>query len=102
MGSSSTDIAKGTQVMGLFAQILSALGFVLIIIGACLLIIDLYQEFSAIGAGPGSEEEDGFEMASAIASGALMLNGMMLAAMGQALTALRSIAMNCATIANKS
>lgn len=98
MGSSSTDIAKGTQVMGLFAQILSAFGFVLIIIGACLLIVDLYQEFRG---GTGSEEDDEFEMASAIASGAIMLNGMMLAALGQALTALRSIAMNCATIANK-
>ena len=93
MGKSAKDIASGTQVMGLFAQVLSGIGFVLIILGAVLLIIDLFEELR--------DEESGFELAAAITSGAIMLNGFMLAALGQALTALRSIAVNCATIAEK-
>jgi hypothetical protein len=93
MAQSSSDISKGTQVMSLFAQILSGLGFVLIIIGAVLIIMDLFQEFAG---------EDGeFEMATAFASAGIMFYGMMLAALGQALTALRSIAINCAVIAEK-
>ena len=93
MKNSSSDIAKGTQVMSLFAQILSAIGFVLIIIGAVVLIIDLIQEFRG--------EEGNFELMAAVASASIMFYGMMLAALGQALTALRSIAMNCAVIAEK-
>ena len=98
MGSSSTDIAKQTQVMGLFAQILSAFGFVLLIIGACLTVIYLVLEI--IG-GVGSAEGDGFQIAEVMTSGGIMLNGILLVALGQVLKALRSIAMNCETMANK-
>ena len=83
MSNTSADISKGTQVMGLFAQILSGLGFVLIIIGAAVLIIDLIQEFS------GKDGE--LQLMEALASASIMFYGMMLAAIGQALTALRSI-----------
>ena len=99
MESSSAGIAKGTQVMGLFAQILSAFGFVLLIMGAFLLVIDLVLEFRG---GPGSAEGEGFQMTEVIESGAIMLNGILLVASGQVLSALRSIAINCETIANKS
>ncbi len=94
MTESSSAISSKTQVMGLFAQILSGLGFVLIIAGSVLLIVDLIQEFRG--------ENEGFEMATAFASAGVMFYGMMTAAIGQALTALRSIAVNCATIAAKS
>ena len=96
MSNTSTDISKGTQVMGLFAQILSGLGFVLIIIGAAVLIIDLIQEFSTILGNDGE-----LQLMEALASASIMFYGMMLAAIGQALTALRSIAVNCAAIAAK-
>ena len=96
MSNTSADISKGTQVMGLFAQILSGLGFVLIIIGAAVLIIDLIQEFSTILGNDGE-----LQLMEALASASIMFYGMMLAAIGQALTALRSIAVNCAAIAAK-
>ena len=94
MATSSNDISSKTQVMGLFAQILSGLGFVLIIAGAALLIIDIVRELRG--------EDGDFELATALASAGTMFYGMMTAAIGQALTALRSIAIDCSTVAAKS
>ncbi|MDG2201730.1 MAG: hypothetical protein P8K80_11190 [Phycisphaerales bacterium] len=89
----ASDIKSKTQVMGLFAQILSGIGFALIIVGAVVLIMDLIAEFSG---------NDGkFELMAALESAAIMFYGMMFAALGQGLICLRSIAINCEAMAAK-
>lgn len=81
------NIKSKTQVMGLYAQILSGIGFAVIIIGAVVLIMDLIAEFGG---------DDGtFELLVALESAWLMFAGMGAAAAGQALICLRSIAINC-------
>jgi len=93
MATIANDIKSKTQVMGLFAQILSGIGFALIIVGAVVLIMDLIAEFSG---------EDGtFELMVALESAAIMFYGMMFAALGQGLICLRSIAIHCELMASK-
>ena len=86
-------IKSKTQVMGLFAQILSGIGFALIILGAVVLLMDLIAEFSG--------DEGTFELVVALESAATMFYGMMFAALGQGLICLRSIAINCEAMAAK-
>ena len=89
----ANDIKSKTQVMGVYAQILSGIGFAVIIVGAIVLILDLIAEFS------GSDGE--FELLVALESAWLMFAGMGVAAAGQALICLRSIAINCDSMGGK-
>ena len=86
------DIQNKTQVMSLYSQILTGLGFAVIIIGAVVLGMDLIAEFSG--------EDGDFELLVAIESAWLLFAGMGVAAAGQVLVCLRSIAVNCERMAN--
>ena len=90
--------SENTQVLSVFAQIMQALGFVIIIIGAVILIVTLIDEFANLGGA--DEETKAFEWMSIIASGATLFYGMMLAAIGQVLACIRSIAIDVNKMAN--
>ena len=92
--------SENTQVLGVFAQIMQALGFVIIIIGAVILVATLIEEFSNLGGS--DEEERALEWMAIIASGATLFYGMMLAAIGQVLTCVRSITIDVNKMANDS
>ncbi|MDG1899086.1 MAG: hypothetical protein P8I74_04405 [Phycisphaerales bacterium] len=85
--STESNLRERTQIMGIFAQILSGIGFALIIVGAVILIMDLVKEFSG--------DDGAFELMVAIESAEIMVAGVMFAALGQVLVCLRSIAVNC-------
>ena len=59
-----------------------------------MLALDLIGEFSA-----SVDEKQGF--LTALGSGVLLLNGLLIAGLGQLLMAIRAIAINCAVIAEK-
>jgi len=90
--------SENTQVLSVFAQIMQALGFVIIIIGAVILVVTLIQEFSNLGGV--DEETNAIEWMAIIASGATLFYGMMLAAIGQVLACIRSITIDVNKMAN--
>lgn len=90
----ATDIKSKTQVMYLYSQILTGIGFAVIIIGAVVLGMDLIAEFRFPTNGD-------FELLVAIESAWLLFAGMAIAAAGQVLLCLRSIAVNCEEMAKK-
>ena len=90
--------SENTQVLSVFAQIMQALGFVIIIIGSVILIVTLIEEFSNLGGA--DEETKAVEWMAIIASGATLFYGMMLAAIGQVLACIRSITIDVNKMAN--
>ena len=89
----ATDIKSKTQVMYLYSQILTGIGFAVIILGAVVLVMNLIAEFA--------KTEGDFQLLVAIESASLLLAGMAIAAAGQVLLCLRSIAVNCEEMAKK-
>jgi hypothetical protein len=94
MNQSPSKVASYTGTLSVLAQVMTGLGFITMIIGGVVLALDLIGEFSA-----SMDEKEGF--AVAILSGSILLNGLLVAGLGQALMAIRSIAINCAVIAEK-
>jgi hypothetical protein len=93
MNDSPNDVAAKTGVMSALAQVMSGIGFVAMLFGAVLLIIALISEFSG---------DDGvFEFGEVATAAGLLINGLLLAGIGQIVKAFRSIAINCAVIASK-
>ena len=93
MNDSPNDVAAKTGVMSALSQVMSGLGFVAMLFGAVLLIIALISEFGG---------DDGkFEFREAAVAAGLMIDGLLLAGIGQIIKAFRSIAINCAVIAAK-
>jgi uncharacterized membrane protein YccF (DUF307 family) len=87
----SSDTA-GTPSPPSCAQLLSVFGVLLIIVGAWMLIGELIQD---------SRNSITLEPIRVVADASIMLCGILLTAVGQALTALRSIARTCGTNAQK-
>ncbi len=94
MTESSKKVASQTGTLNVLAQIMTGLGFITMILGAVVLALDLIGEFSAT-----EDAKEGFGVA--LASGMILFNGLVLAGLGQLLMAIRSIAVNCAVIAEK-
>lgn len=90
--------AENTQLLKFFAQIMQGLGYVIIIIGAVVLILTLIGEFANLG--DADEATKSFEWMATIESGAILLYGMMVAAFGQVLTCIRSITIDVNKMAN--
>lgn len=90
--------SENTQVLNVFAQVMQALGFVIIIIGAVILVVTLISEFANLG---GSDEaEKAVEWMAVVTSGATLFYGMMLVAIGQVLSCIRSITIDVNKMAN--
>ena len=90
---SSQKVEKRTNMLKLYSQIVTAVGFFVIIVGAIILIATLVQEFS------GDLTE--FQVAEVGDSVMVFVYGIALTAIGSALAALRTIAVNCARLAEK-
>ncbi len=90
--------SENTQVLSVFAQIMQGLGFVVIIIGAVILIVTLIQEFAHLGGA--DEAEKSFELMAIVGSASTMFYGLMLAAFGQVLACIRSITIDVSKMAN--
>lgn len=90
---SSDAVEQRTNLLSGFAQVLTALGFMGIILGAFLLIITLVQEFRG--------DDDGFQTMEVVESAVVLFYGLMLAGIGSGLQAIRSIAVNCAKLVEK-
>ena len=93
---SKTD--ENTLLLKFFAQIMQGLAFVIIIIGAVILIATLIEELANLGGA--DETEKAVEWMAIIASGATLFYGMMLAAIGQVLACIRSITIDVNKMAN--
>ena len=93
MNDSPNDVAAKTGVMSALAQVMSGIGFVAMLFGAVLLVIALISEFSG--------DEGEFEFGEVATAAGLLINGLLLAGIGQIVKAFRSIAINCAVIASK-
>jgi hypothetical protein len=78
MNDSPSDVVAKTGVMSALSQVMSGIGFVAMLFGAVLLVFG--------------------EVATAAG---LLINGLLLAGIGQIVKAFRSIAINCAVIAAK-
>ena len=90
---SSKAVVKQTNLLSGFAQVLTGLGFVVIILGVVVLVVTLIQEVTG---------EDGvFQIMEVVESAAVLFYGLMLAGIGSGLQALRSIAVNCANLVEK-
>ncbi len=89
---SAESVESRTNMLSLYSQVVSAIGFVVMGIGAILLIISLILEFSG----------DMSELSMAEVAGTVMIIvwGLALTATGSALAALRTIAVNCARMAD--
>lgn len=94
MTESPKAVSSYTGTLSVLAQIMTGLGFITMILGGVVLALDLIGEFAAV-----ADEKKGFGVA--LASGAILLNGLVLAGLGQLLMAIRSIAINTAVIAEK-
>ena len=94
MSQSPKKVASQTGTLYVLAQIMTGLGFITMILGGVVLALDLIGEFSAT-----MDDKQGFMVA--LGSGAMLLNGLVIAGLGQVLMAIRSIAINCAVIAEK-
>ena len=90
---SSESVQKRTNMLDLYSQIVTAVGFLVIILGAVLLVWTLIQEF-------GGEDGD-FAVVEILTSLGTMLWGVALTAFGSGMAALRTIAVNCARMAEK-
>ena len=93
-----SNTAENTQLLKFFAQIMQGLGYVIIIIGAVVLIATLIGEFANLGGA--DEETKAVEWMEVIESCVILLYGMMVAAIGQVLTCIRSITINVDKMAN--
>lgn len=91
---SSAKISSQTGTLSILAQVMTGLGFITMIIGGVVLAMDLIGEFSS-----SMDDKQGFGVA--ILSGSILLNGLLVAGLGQVLMAIRAIAINCAVIAEK-
>jgi hypothetical protein len=93
MNDSPSDVVAKTGVMSALSQVMSGIGFVAMLFGAVLLVFALISEFSG---------DDGpFEFGEVATAAGLLINGLLLAGIGQIVKAFRSIAINCAVIAAK-
>lgn len=90
---SSERVESRTNMLGLYAQLVSAVGFVVIIVGAVILVWTLVQEFSGEWTEVQASEVGG--------SVIVFVWGLALTATGSALAALRTIAVNCARMVEK-
>ena len=93
MNDSPSDIAAKTGVMSALSPVMSGLGFVAMLFGAVLLVFALISEFSG--------DDGAFEFGEVATAAGLLINGLLLAGIGQIVKAFRSIAINCAVIAAK-
>ncbi|MEE2826083.1 MAG: hypothetical protein VYE64_05605 [Planctomycetota bacterium] len=89
----SEAVQKRTNMLDLYSQIVTAVGFLVIVVGALLLVWSLIQELGG--------EDGGFQIMEVVTSAGTMLWGVALTAFGSAMAALRTIAVNCARIAEK-
>ncbi|MAT80281.1 MAG: hypothetical protein CMJ29_01375 [Phycisphaerae bacterium] len=96
MDQSSKQAASHTQALSGFAQLLTGIGFVVIIIGAVVLGLTLIGELSSLG----SEDEElrVFEFAAVVGSATTMIYGFMITALGQVLSCIRSMTINVAKL----
>ncbi len=90
---SSQQVEKRTNMLGLYSQIMTAIGFVVIIVGAIILVSTLIQEFSG--------KDTGVQIAEVSAAVMVFVYGLALTALGSAMAALRTIAVNCARMVEK-
>ena len=96
MDQSSKQAASHTQALSGFAQLMTGIGFVVIIIGAVVLVMTIVEEFATLGGL--SEEEKKFEYLAVLASASTMVYGFMIAALGQVLSCIRSLTINVAKL----
>ncbi|MEE2681594.1 MAG: hypothetical protein VX641_04400 [Planctomycetota bacterium] len=95
MTESPKKVNSYTGTLSVLAQIMTGLGFITMILGGVVLVLALIAEIAA-----GADEKQG--LAFVLGSGAMLLYGLLVAGLGQLLMAIRSIAINCAVIAEKS
>ena len=88
-------VEKVTGTMSVLGQILTALGIIAVILGAFALIMGLITEFRELA-------NDGplYGIEGAVTGATLLFWGLALAAGGATLHAIRSIAVNCAKMAD--
>ena len=91
---SFSSVEKRTRMLGKFAQVVTAIGFVVIVIGAIILITSLIQELA-------SSLDRQWGEADVMDPISYMLSGLGLTALGSGLSALRTIAVNCARMADR-
>jgi len=97
MSFDAKSIEKRTGTMSALAQILTGLGIVGVILGAFGMVIGLVTEFRGMES---NNSLYGFE--GAIAGISMLLWGLVMSAGGATLHAVRSIAVNCARMAESS
>ena len=85
--------ASSSNIMLVLAQILTGLGMAAMLIGAAVLVIALVQEIGG--------DDGAFQIMEVVASGSLLFDGLVVAGVGQALRAIRSIAISTAAMAAK-
>ena len=90
---SSERVESRTNMLGLYATLVSVIGVVVIIVGAFILIWTLVQEFSGEWTDVQASEVGGSVM--------VFVWGLALMATGSAMAALRTIAVNCARMVEK-
>ena len=89
MENSSSDIPVDRSQFPSFAQFLSVFGYILIIVGALIFIGELISNSRTF-------PKPSFEPIRVVEDASIMLCGLILVAVGQAITALRSVAKSCA------
>ena len=95
MNSDQTSVTKATGTMSVLGQILTAIGIIGVLLGALALVAGLYEEY--LGS---SNEEPIFGVEGALMGATMLFWGLALSAGGATLHAIRSIAINCAKMAD--
>ena len=93
----SKSVEKQTGTMSVLGQVLTALGILSVILGAVGLVVGLVTEIRDLDLG----ESPVYGMAGVITGARMLFVGLALSAGGATLHAVRSIAINCARMAEK-
>ena len=93
-------IEKQTGTMTVLSQILTAIGVVAVILGLVSITLGVMTEY--VISGTDIDDETRYGMEGLLSGISMFLAGLALAAGGATLTALRSLAVNCARIAETS
>jgi hypothetical protein len=100
MNFNQVSVTKATGTMSVLGQILTAIGIVGVLLGAFSLVMGLITEFREIANdGPPSTSQF-YGMEGAVLGATMLFWGLALAAGGATLHAIRSIAINCAKMAD--
>lgn len=96
MNCNQVSVTKVTGTMSVLGQILTAIGIVGVLLGAVSLVAGLYTEFVDLG----DSASPIFGVEGALMGATMLFWGLALAAGGATLHAIRSIAINCAKMAD--